>query len=119
MSNLRNTLYRKTTRSSRRMTPSRRLLYKLAAPLGLGIIKLWLRTCRVVRVVGVENLQTALAHKGGPVVVDVVVDPYALARPAHVPAASARGFTLSMARQALHGQMDDVIATAEHNVRLL
>ena len=66
-----------------------------------------------------EGLQTALAHKGGPVVVDVVVDPYALARPAHVPAASAKGFTLSLARQALHGQMDDVIATAEHNVRLL
>ena len=66
-----------------------------------------------------EDLQTALAHKGGPVVVDVVVDPYALARPAHVPAASAKGFTLSMARQALHGQMDDVIATAAHNVRLL
>ncbi|HJY58177.1 MAG TPA: thiamine pyrophosphate-dependent enzyme [Streptosporangiaceae bacterium] len=66
-----------------------------------------------------EGLQTALAHKGGPVVVDVVVDPYALARPTHVPAASAKGFTLSMARQALHGQMDDVIATAEHNVRLL
>jgi pyruvate dehydrogenase (quinone) len=36
-----------------------------------------------------------------------------------VPAASAKGFTLSLARQALHGQMDDVIATAEHNVRLL
>jgi lysophospholipid acyltransferase (LPLAT)-like uncharacterized protein len=58
---LKNTFYRKTTRSSRRMTPARRLLYKLAVPLGLGIIKLWLRTCRVVRVVGVENLQTALA----------------------------------------------------------
>ena len=66
-----------------------------------------------------EGLQTALAHAGGPVVVDVVVDRYALARPAHVPAASAKGFTLSLARQALHGQMDDVIATAGHNVRLL
>jgi pyruvate dehydrogenase (quinone) len=30
-----------------------------------------------------------------------------------------KGFTLSLAKQALHGQMDDVIATAEHNVRLL
>ncbi len=66
-----------------------------------------------------EGLPAALAHSGGPVVVDVVVDRYALARPVHVPAASARGFTLSLARQALHGQMDDVIATAEHNVRLL
>jgi pyruvate dehydrogenase (quinone) len=33
--------------------------------------------------------------------------------------ASARGFTFSLARQAPHGKMDDVIATAEHNVRLL
>ena len=46
---LRNSFYRKTTRSSRRMTPMRRLLYKLAVPLGLGIIKSWLATCRVVR----------------------------------------------------------------------
>ena len=58
---LRNSFYRKTTRSSRRMTPLRRLLYKLAVPLGLGIIKSWLATCRVVRVVGVENLEAALA----------------------------------------------------------
>ena len=32
---LKNSFYRKTTRSSRRMTPARRLLYKLAVPLGL------------------------------------------------------------------------------------
>jgi lysophospholipid acyltransferase (LPLAT)-like uncharacterized protein len=61
MNNLRNSFYRKTTRSSRRMTPARRLLYWLAVPLGLAIIKSWLRTCRVVRVVGVENLDAALA----------------------------------------------------------
>jgi lysophospholipid acyltransferase (LPLAT)-like uncharacterized protein len=58
---LKNSFYRKTTRSSRRMTPARRLLYKLAVPLGLGIIQSWLATCRVVRVVGVENLDAALA----------------------------------------------------------
>lgn len=58
---LRNSFYRKITRSSRRMTPARRLLYRLAVPLGLGIIKLWLGTCRVVRIAGVENLEAALA----------------------------------------------------------
>jgi lysophospholipid acyltransferase (LPLAT)-like uncharacterized protein len=58
---LRNSFYRKTTRSSRRMTPARRLLYRLAVPLGLAIIETWLRSCRVVRVVGVENLEAALA----------------------------------------------------------
>jgi len=59
---LRNSFYRKTTRSSRRMTPLRRWLYALAVPLGLGIIESLLATCRVVRVVGVENLEAALAR---------------------------------------------------------
>ena len=64
-------------------------------------------------------LAEALAYTDGPVVVDVVVDRYALALPSHVPAETARGFTLSMARQVLSGKLDDVIETAEHNVRLL
>jgi pyruvate dehydrogenase (quinone) len=64
-------------------------------------------------------LQTALAHTGGPVVVDVVVDRYALSLPSHVPAQTAEGFTLSLAKQVLTGKMDDVIETVEHNVRLL
>src|SRR5436305_10990535 len=58
---LRNSFYRKTTRSSRRMTPARRLLYRVAVPVGLAIIKSWLRTCRLVGVLGVENLDAALA----------------------------------------------------------
>src|SRR5260370_20654541 len=59
-----------------------------------------------------EGLQTALAHKGGPVVFDVVVDRSPLARPVHVPAASTRGFTLSIAPQILRAQSDYVTATA-------
>lgn len=66
-----------------------------------------------------DALKAALAHTGGPVVVDVVVDRYALALPSHVPATTARGFTLSTARQVLSGRMDEVIETVEHNVRLL
>jgi pyruvate dehydrogenase (quinone) len=66
-----------------------------------------------------DALQAALAHTGGPVVVDVVVDPYALALPSHVRAATAKGFTLSMAKQVFTGKMDEVIETVEHNVRLL
>jgi pyruvate dehydrogenase (quinone) len=64
-------------------------------------------------------LQEALAHTGGPVVVDVVVDRYALALPSHVPVDTVKGFTLSIAKQVLSGKMDDVIETVEHNVRLL
>jgi lysophospholipid acyltransferase (LPLAT)-like uncharacterized protein len=57
---LRNTLYRRLTRSGRRMTLARRLLYALAVPLGLAIVRLWWATCRIVKVEGVEHLQAAL-----------------------------------------------------------
>ncbi len=66
-----------------------------------------------------DALRAALAHTDGPVVVDMVVDRYALALPSHVPAATAKGFTLSIAKQVLSGKMDDVIETIEHNVRLV
>ena len=51
--------------------------------------------------------------------VDVLVDRYALSLPSHVPAETLKGFTLSLAKQALTGKMDDVIETVEHNVRLV
>ena len=66
-----------------------------------------------------DAVAAALAHTGGPVVLDVVVDRYALALPSHVPAATAKGFTLSTAKQVLSGKMDEVIETIEHNIRLL
>ena len=62
-------------------------------------------------------LQAALAHTDGPVVVDVVVDRYAVSLPSHVPVKTAAGFTLSMAKQVFTGKMDDVIETVKHNVR--
>ncbi len=54
------------SRSSRRLTPLRRLLYRIATPVGAGLIRLWWRTCRVVRVVGEESALAAIAD--GPVV---------------------------------------------------
>ena len=66
-----------------------------------------------------DGLRTALEHKDGPVVVDVLVDRYALSLPSHIPAETVKGFTLSLAKQALHGKMDDIIETLEHNIRLL
>jgi lysophospholipid acyltransferase (LPLAT)-like uncharacterized protein len=59
---LRNTLYRTTTRSGRRMTAARRLLYRLTVPLALAIIRAWWFTCRVVRVEGEGHLEAALAR---------------------------------------------------------
>jgi pyruvate dehydrogenase (quinone) len=64
-------------------------------------------------------LSDALAHQDGPVVVDAVVDPYALSLPAHVPFHAAKNYTLSLAKQVLSGKMDDVIKTIERNIRLV
>jgi pyruvate dehydrogenase (quinone) len=66
-----------------------------------------------------EGLAEALAHKGGPVVVDAVVDPYALSLPSHVPFHVAESYTLSLAKQVWSGKMDSVIKTIERNVRLV
>jgi pyruvate dehydrogenase (quinone) len=66
-----------------------------------------------------EGLAEALAHKGGPVVVDAVVDSYALSLPSHVPWHTVTGFTLSVAKQVLNGKMDSVIKTVERNVGLV
>ena len=54
-----------------------------------------------------EGLYEALAHKDGPVVVDVLVDRFALSRPAHVPAETVKGFTLSLAEKVADRQQHD------------
>ena len=66
-----------------------------------------------------DKLSQALAHTEGPVVLDVVVDRHALALPSHVPGATAKGFTLSLARRALHGALGEVIEEGTDNLRLL
>jgi pyruvate dehydrogenase (quinone) len=66
-----------------------------------------------------DALAEALAHKDGPVVVDAVVDPFALSLPSHVPFHAAKGFTLSLAKQVLSGRLDSVIKTMERNIRLV
>jgi pyruvate dehydrogenase (quinone) len=66
-----------------------------------------------------DALSEALAYKDGPVVIDAVVEPFALSLPAHVPFHTAKGYTLSMAKQVLTGHMDGVIKTIERNVHLV
>jgi pyruvate dehydrogenase (quinone) len=66
-----------------------------------------------------DAVSEALAYKSGPVVVDAVVDPLALSLPSHVPFHTAKGFTLSMAKQVWSGRLDTVIKTIEDNVRLV
>jgi pyruvate dehydrogenase (quinone) len=67
----------------------------------------------------VAGVEAALAHRGGPVVLDVVVDPHSIAVPSHIPAETAKGFTISVAKQVLAGRLDDVIETVTHNIGLL
>jgi len=55
-------IYRRSSRSGRRMTPGRRFLYRLAVPLIIGLLRLWWTTCRVVRVIGEEHIDAALAR---------------------------------------------------------
>jgi lysophospholipid acyltransferase (LPLAT)-like uncharacterized protein len=57
----RNTIYRQVTVSGRRMGPMRRTLYRLAAPVLLGIVRLWWRSCRIVAVVGEQHLDAVLS----------------------------------------------------------
>lgn len=66
-----------------------------------------------------EGLIEALAYKDGPVVVDAVVDPIALAMPSHVPLHTMKGYTLSIAKQVLSGRMDTIIKTMVRNVGIV
>lgn len=66
-----------------------------------------------------EALTEALAYQDGPVVVEAVVDPFALSLPSHVPFHTAKGYTLSMAKQVLSGRLDSVIKTIERNIGLV
>jgi len=58
---LRNTLYKKETRSKRRMTPVRRFVWRVVAMIGVFLLKMFWRTCRVVRVIGDEHTAAVLA----------------------------------------------------------
>jgi pyruvate dehydrogenase (quinone) len=66
-----------------------------------------------------DGLAEALAYNDGPVVVDAVVDSFAVSLPSHVPLHTATGYTLSMAKQVLSGHMDTVIKTIKRNVDLI
>ena len=54
----------------------------------------------------------------GPALLDAIVDPNALSLPPHVTFGMAEGFSLSFAKQAIHGGLDDVIDTTEDNILL-
>lgn len=53
----------KGSRSQRRMTTGRKLLYWIALPVGMGIIRFFWATCRIVRVDGNGPLEARIAAK--------------------------------------------------------
>ncbi len=59
---LRNTIYETKTRSGRRLTRSRLLLYRMLVPLAALLIRLVWGWSRVVRVIGLEHIEAALAR---------------------------------------------------------
>ncbi len=66
-----------------------------------------------------HGLQAALRNTGGPGRRRRAHGPVCLSLPAHVSAETVGDFTLSLARQAVAGQRDEVIETVEHNIRLV
>jgi lysophospholipid acyltransferase (LPLAT)-like uncharacterized protein len=60
MSGVRNTIYQQQTRSGRRLTQGRLLLYRLLVPLARHAIGLLWRWCRIVSVTGIEHVSAAL-----------------------------------------------------------
>jgi lysophospholipid acyltransferase (LPLAT)-like uncharacterized protein len=59
---LRNTIYDQQTRSGRRLTAGRRLLYRLLVPVGAALLRLSWRWARVVSVSGGEHIAQSLAR---------------------------------------------------------
>lgn len=59
---LRNTIYEQQTRSGRRLTRGRLLLYRILVPVGLSLVRLVWSWSRVVRVIGAEQVTAALAR---------------------------------------------------------
>lgn len=57
---LRNSLYDQQTRSGRRLTASRRLLYRFIVPVGIALLHLVWRWSRVVTVLGAEHVTAVL-----------------------------------------------------------
>ena len=59
---LRNTIYEQQTRSGRRLTRGRLILYKILVPVGVSLVRMVWRWSRVTRVIGAEHITAALAR---------------------------------------------------------
>jgi pyruvate dehydrogenase (quinone) len=63
-----------------------------------------------------SGVKKALEHSG-PALIDVVTDPNALSIPSHADRSQAVGFALAMGKMVLSGNIEEVVATIEGNIR--
>ncbi|MGA8676134.1 MAG: ubiquinone-dependent pyruvate dehydrogenase [Candidatus Acidiferrales bacterium] len=63
-----------------------------------------------------SGIKKALQHSG-PALIDVVTDPNALSIPSHADRSQAVGFALAMGKMVLSGNIEEVVATIEGNIR--
>ena len=61
-------------------------------------------------------MKKALQHPG-PALIDVVTDPNALSIPSHADKSQAVGFALALGKMVLSGNIEEVVATMEGNIR--
>ena len=67
-----------------------------------------------------ENIESGLSEAflhDGPVLVDVLTDPSALAMPPHIELKMVKGMALSMTKMMLGGKMEDVLETVKGNYK--
>ena len=74
---------------------------------------------RLEQAAEVRSLVEQFLDTPGPALLDAVVDPNALALPPHATLGEAENFSLSLAKQAIEGNLDDVIATVRDNALLV
>ncbi|HSN71053.1 MAG TPA: hypothetical protein VLT59_06065, partial [Steroidobacteraceae bacterium] len=61
---LRNTIYRQVTRSQRRLTPLRRLGYRIAVPIALAVLRLLWWSSRQGPIRGDAHLERVIREQG-------------------------------------------------------
>jgi pyruvate dehydrogenase (quinone) len=73
---------------------------------------------RLERAEDVRSTVELFLDTPGPALLDAVVDPHALSLPPHATFGEAENFSLSLAKQAIEGNVDEVIATVKDNILL-
>jgi pyruvate dehydrogenase (quinone) len=74
---------------------------------------------RLERAPEVRATVEAFLNAPGPALLDAIVDPHALALPPHATFGQAENFSLSLSKQVIQGNLDDVIDTIKDNALLV